>query len=969
MRRIPLLLALAVLLALPHPGRAAIPFPQAESDLAADPAVTYGTLPNGVRYAVMPNHEPKGRVSLRLLVLAGSFEETEEQRGLAHFLEHMAFNGSTHYPPGTLVEKLQRLGMGFGADTNAATSFDHTIYQLELPDTAPATVAEGLQILADYSGGLLLEQKMVEKERGIILSEKRTRDSVGYRTFVSQLDFMESGTRVPQRLPIGLSEVIEKSNRDPFVAFYDTWYRPERLVVIVVGDIDPATIVKQITDGFSGLVARRPEPTLPDMGQVPTFTGVQALYHYEAEAPDTEVVLAATTPYTHEPDNTANRIKYLPRYLAMDMLNQRLDILSKKEGAPFMRASANVEESFNLYRQSDIVITCKPEQWTRAVGVADQELRRALAFGFRPAEFREAVADFRNNVEQAVKTASTRRSDSLAADIADNLVELGVFTSPQDDLKLYGAALSHVTAADCAAALKDAWASPGRYLYVGGNAVIAGVPPQIIKLAYQRSSGIDVRPLGSESPLAWGYSNFGTPGTVASRTHVDDLDITEVTFANGVRLNLKKTPFQANTIHVAARLGTGQLTEPAATKPGLSTFATVTFTAGGLGKHSADDLQRILAGRTVSLAFSSTPDAFALQGETNREDLNLELEYLAATISDPGYRLESMRVARKKIESAYTSFEHTERGPLALHVAALLAGGDPRFGLPTEDKMMALTLDDEKAWLAPQLQSGPLEVSLAGDFELEAAIAAAARTIGALPPREPRPALEAAHRVSFPAEPFIREYGIDSKIPKGVVSVYWPTTDGFDIHRARRLNMLGEILSDRLRVKVREQLGGTYAPNVGSTASDVFPGYGYLNANLVVDPARTGEILNVILAVAGDLQANGVTQDELDRSKNPTMTQVKETERNNDYWMTVLGRAQERPEVLDWARSRRMDFAAISKADMDELAKHYLAPVSASRVVIKPYATPSGSPLLAKPPAGPGSGPPTPTPPPPPDGM
>ena len=151
----------------------------------------------------MPNHEPKGRASLRLLVLAGSLEETEEQRGLAHFLEHMAFNGSTHFAPGTLVETLQRLGMGFGADTNAATSFDHTIYELEMPDTAPATLTEGLQILADYGGGLLILPEKINKERGIILSEKRTRDSVAYRTFVSRFGFVFSGTRLPERLPSG----------------------------------------------------------------------------------------------------------------------------------------------------------------------------------------------------------------------------------------------------------------------------------------------------------------------------------------------------------------------------------------------------------------------------------------------------------------------------------------------------------------------------------------------------------------------------------------------------------------------------------------------------------------------------------------------------------------------------------------------------------------------------------------------
>jgi zinc protease len=959
MPRLPLIAALAVSLSLSLclVARAAAPFAQSESDLHPDPAATFGTLANGIRYVVMPNHEPKGRVSLRLLVLAGSFDETEAQRGLAHYLEHMAFNGSTHFAPGTLVETLQRLGMGFGADTNASTSFDHTLYQLELPDTAPATVAEGLQILEDYSGGLLLEQKMVDKERGIILSEKRTRDSVGYRTMVAQLGFMDAGTRIPERLPIGLADVIEKSNRDPFVDFYNTWYRPENLVVIVVGDIDGPALVKEITDGFSGIAARAPAPQPADLGKVSEFTGIKTLYHPEPEAPDTQVVIASTVPYAHEADTGANRLKYLPRELATDMLNHRLEILAKKENAPFIRASAGVEESFDLVREASIEVTCKPEQWTAAMAVADEELRRALAFGFRPDELKQVVADFRNNVEQAVKSASTRRSDELAGDIAESIVDRNVFTSPADDLALYGPALDKITLGQCVDALRSAWSSPGRYVFVAGNVKLIGDPNTILQGAYARAEAADVKPTDAQATVPWAYGDFGKAGAIASRKHVDDLDITEVVFANGVRLNLKKTDFEADTIHVAARLGTGQLTEPPS-EPGLSTFARLTYSAGGLGKHSVDDLEKILAGKSVGVGFSSSPDAFVLTGQTNKEDLELEMQLLTATIADPGYRPESMRVARKRIGEAYTSFEHTLGGPLVLQVQNLLASGDPRFGLPSRDQMSARSLDELRAWLAPQLASGALEVSLVGDFDVDTAIAICARTIGTLPARESKPALDDLKKVAFPQQAFSKDYGIDSQIPKALVAVYYATADGMDVHRARRLNILSEILNDRLRVKIREQMGSTYAPSVVSTASDIFPGYGYIAAVVELDPAKTKEIQDVVVAVAADLQSNGVSQDELDRAKNPVLTSIRETERTNRYWLTVLGRAQEKPEVLDWARSRREDFAAITKADIDQLAKAYLGPEKAHRVVVHPFAAPSASPVKAAP-----------LPTPPPDGM
>jgi zinc protease len=942
--------ALSVFAAFSFSVRGALPFAQDLSDLHPDPAATFGALPNGFRYVVMPNHEPKGRVSMRLLVLAGSFDETEKQRGLAHFLEHMAFNGSTHYAPGTLVEKLQRLGMGFGADTNASTSFDRTLYELEIPDTAPATIAEGLQILADYSGGLLLKPEMVDKERGIILSEKRARDSVQYRTYVSQMDFMEAGTRVPDRLPIGLSDVIEKSNRDPFVDFYNTWYRPDRMVVLVVGDVDPAAIEKQIVDGFSGITARGPEPAPVDLGRVQDLRGVKILFHGEPESSDTRVVIGVTAPYAFEPDTAARQLALLPRFIAIEMLNRRLAILAKKENAPFVRASAEVDESFGLYREATIEVTCKADQWTAAIGVADQELRRALTFGFLPSELKEAVADFRNDLEQAAKTASTRRSDDLANQLADSIVNHEVFTSPADDLKLFAPALTRMSTGACQIALREAWAVPGRYVFVTGNAKIDGDANAAIAAAYAKSQAIAMKPADELGKVAWAYSDFGPAGAIASRTHVDDLDITQVVFANGVRLDLKKTDFEANTIHVAARLGTGQLTEPAATEPGLSVFTSLTYSAGGLGRHSADDLKRVLAGRSASLQFSSTLDSFILDGDTDKEDVALEFQLLAASLADPGYRPEALRAARKRIDAAYIKFAHTEGGPIALEVSRILAGGDPRFGLPAKEQMLARNLDEEKAWLGPTLASGALEVTVVGDFDIETVITDAAKTIGTLGKREARPQLDDQRKVSFPKEPFTKDYAIDTEIPKSLVAVYWPTADAMDVHRARRLGMLAEILTDRLRVKIREQMGSTYAPNAASSASDILPGYGYLAAIVIAEPSKAKQVQDATLAVAADLNAHGATQDELDRAKNPLITQITETERTNSYWMTVLGRSQERPEVLDWARSRHADFESITKADIDALAKEYLAPEKASRVIIHPYPTPAGAPNAVTPP-------------------
>ncbi|HEX2853566.1 MAG TPA: insulinase family protein [Opitutaceae bacterium] len=916
--------------------RAATPFPHEHSDLKPDPSVRFGTLPNGLRYAVMPNHEPKGRASLRLFVNTGSLHENDNQRGIAHFLEHMAFNGSTHYAAGTLVEFFQRMGMSFGGDTNASTSFDHTVYLLELPKTDAATLAEGLRVFGDYAGGLLFPAAELDKERGVILSEKRVRDSVDFRTFVTQFEFTLGGTRFPARIPIGLNEVIEQAPRERFVEFWNTWYRPERMAVVVVGDIDAPAVEKMIVAAMSSLSARAPAAPEPDLGRITPFEGVRAHFHPEPEAPATSVSIASITPFADEPDTAATRLKYLPRDIAIAMLNRRLSVLAKTEAAPFVSAFASVSESFHFMREASVNVECKPEQWAAALAVGEQELRRALEHGFQAEELKEVVANALNGLEQAVKTAPTRRSPNLADALAQTFLDREVFTTPSSDLLLYKPAFEKITPAACVAGLRESFAAPGRYVMVTGNVKIPGDAAAAIAATYEKSRATAVTPPAAETNAEWGYTSFGPPGRVLKRDHVEDLDLTLVTFVNGVRLNLKKTDFEAGRIRIAARVGYGSMSEPR-TKRGLAALAGATFNAGGLGKHSADDLRRLLAGKNVRSGFGTATDALQFSGGTTPGDLPLEFQLLAAQLTDPGYRPEALRQAQKGIEQLYLSFAHTAQGPLSTEVPNLLASGDPRFGLPAQDVLMSRTLDEIKAWLTPQLMRGPLEVSVVGDLDVEATIDAVAKTLGALPTREPKLALNDLRKVSFPQKTFAKEYTIESEIPKGVVQIYWPTTDALDIQRTRRMTLLAEIFSDRLRLKVRQELGGTYSPEVENAPSDVFPGYGFLTVSIDVDPSKAGKITEVVMAIADDLAANGATDDELERARQPVLTRTRESLRTNGYWLgSVLLRAQEKPEVLEWARTRIADLEGIKAAEINALAKTYLPSARAFRVTVLP---------------------------------
>ncbi|HRJ48180.1 MAG TPA: insulinase family protein, partial [Opitutaceae bacterium] len=371
----------------------------------------------------------------------------------------------------------------------------------------------------------------------------------------------------------------------------------------------------------------------------------------------------------------------------------------------------------------------------------------------------------------------------------------------------------------------------------------------------------------------------------------------------------------------------------------LAWLAGNTFTAGGLGRHSSDDLRRILAGRNVGVGFSVAADAFALGGSTTAQDLPLQLQLMGAYLTDPGYRAEAMRQAKQGIAQMYRGFNHTPDGPLMLEVQSLLAGGDHRFGLPAQAQMEQLTLEDVRAWLAGELAQGAIEIALVGDFELEAAIAAVARTFGALPPRAAPSDDESLRRLSLPEEPFDLTYRVVTEIPKGQITLYWRTTDGRDVQTARRLNLLGSVLRDRLRVKIRNELGGAYSPGAGSNTSDVYPGYGWMQAGVTVDPEQAAHIREAVVQIAAELQRDGVTAEELERAKLPQLTGIRESVRTNGYWLgSVLSRAQEKPEVLDWARTRLADVESITAEELSAFAREYLGADRAFRVTILPAA-------------------------------
>ncbi|MGA2052891.1 MAG: insulinase family protein, partial [Opitutales bacterium] len=875
-------------------------------------------------------------VSLRLRVHAGSLMEDEDQRGLAHYLEHAAFKGSTHFAPGTLIDDLQRMGMGFGTDTNGHTSFDETVFALDPPANSGKELTDCLQIMRDYADGLLLQEDQIDAERGVILSEKRDRDNVGYRTFVASWDFYFPQALLPQREPIGLQSVIEAAQRDRFVRFYQDWYTPDRLTLVAVGDVKPEDMAALITQYFGSLAPRVSRPN-PDLGNF-TTPGFAAKYYHDAEEPATQIALMAIAPFSRGPDNSARRTMELRLDAANFILSRRLERLSRQPNSPISKGDAGDFTFLDAVEASLIETECQPGQWQAALAATEQELRRALEYGFTPAEVDEARASLLNDYQEAARTAATRQSRDLSDEVVDSLDDNRVFTSPADELAWAQPLLAQLTPEECLEALQAAWSKGGRRLFVSGSLDIPNADATLAA-AYQQSAAVALEKPAATGTETFAYAATGTPGQVVERTEHPELGITQLRFANNVRVNLKRTDFEAGKVRVLVQFGGGSLDLPAA-QPALGLVAGAVFTEGGLGKHSAEDLERLLAGKTVEADFAVDTDFFDLGGVTDATDLPLELELLRAYLTDPGYRPEALDEARRQFPELYNSLHEDVEAVLGNEVTKYLSGGDFRFGVPPQAQAMAVTMDDVRAWLAPQLSQSYLEISLVGDFDPAQAETALAATFGTLPPRAlQRANYAAALTAKFPTQDAGTEktFTAETVIPKAIATVYWPTCDMSDITRVRQLSVLADILGDRLRVQIRQELGQAYSPEARNVSSQVYPNYGYCFGLCEADPAKAAALADKMRAIGAAAAQSGVTADEFARAIQPLRKSLTEYLRNNQYWLhRVVAGSQAYPQQLEWARTLPTAYDNITADQVSALAKQYLGADKIVQVLVLP---------------------------------
>lgn len=909
----------------------AIAWPQATSDVTADPRVRFGVLANGLRYAVMRNATPPGQVSVRLRIGSGSFEETDDEQGLAHVLEHMAFKGSTHVPPGEMIKLLQRDGLAFGPDTNASTGWTATIYQLDLP--RPDLIDTGLMLMRETASELLILPDKLASERGVVLSEERLRDTPEYRAFKAQADLLAHGQRLNERFPIGQVDIIKHAPASLVRKFYEANYRPDRATLVVVGDIDPAVVEAKIKARFADWKTVGPETAEPDLGQVEK----RGLTVRVVQLPgaNTLTYIAWARPYDASPDTLAKRRRDLIENLALAVLNRRLSKLALGGQPPFIQADSSFDNLLHSTKVAIVEAVSSPGAWGPALDAIEQETRRLVKFGVSQAEIDREIAASRAVLVNAVAGEATRETPALASGIVDSVDADQVFTDPAEDLKIYDEAVKGVTPAEVDAAVKAVFAGSGPLVEVQNPTAIAGGEAAVAK-AYDQSAATPVSAPAAETAVSWPYASFGTPGKVVERRVLADLGVVQAKFANGVTVSVKQTPYRKDQILVGVNIGRGREDLPA-DRPAAD-WAAPALVEGGFGKISYEDSQRVLAGHIYDAGFDEGDNAFVLHGATRPADLAIQLQVLAAYVADPGFRPDAFERVRRTWLTFLPQMAATPGGVMRRDFEALTHDGDPRWATPTAAQLEAGKPGDLKALLGPILARSPIEITIVGDVSPDEAIGQVAATFGALPPREAAsPAPDSETRVRFPAPNAQPLTLTDSGRPdQAMAIVAWPVTDFFADMQASRADMLaGAVLENRVLDKIRIDQGATYTPQSLVSLSEVFPGYGLGFVAVETPPARIPGFFADVDAIVADMAGHGVSADELARARNPRVAGIAKAQDTNEYWALRLAGSIADPRRLEIIRSTLPDYARVTPADIQAAATRWFRPETAWRLVIR----------------------------------
>jgi zinc protease len=887
--------------------------------------VKHGQLANGLTYYVLKHGKPEKRGFLWLAVNAGSVQEDDDQRGLAHFDEHMAFNGTRRFPKAEIVNYLEKIGMRFGADLNARTSFDDTVYELEVPTDDPAYVAKGLDILHDWAGDVAYDPAEVDRERGVVLEEWRLGRGAQQRLFDKQAPVLFKGSRYAVRLPIGLPEIIKTAPRDRLHRFYKDWYRPDLMAVIAVGDFDPGAIEQEIQRRFGDL--KNPEHERPRISAgVPAADGTRVSIETDREMPATVVSVYNIMP--HRPESSFKDFRRITvEQVYQTILNERFGMIGRRREAPFVNAGAGIESPTREIDAFAREAQAKAGQAEATLESLFTEVLRVEQHGVTQSELDRARAILERFYLQNEVEDATSDSRNYTEEFTRNFFEGEFMVGRKRESELARKYLATVTLAEMNSLAKSFGGAANRVILIDGPPPdkAAALPTRERVLAIIDEVGKrQIEPWEDKAVTAKLMPQLPRPGKIVKEARREAVNVTEWTLGNGARVVIKPTDYEADRVALLGSSPGGVAMASDKAYPDAR-FADDIAAVGGVGDHDPDELGKLLAGKHATASAEIGETTESISAGASVKDLETMFQLVHLEMTAPRKDDAAIAVWRQNLKEQLANRMRVPEVQFSIQSQTELYHGNPR-------RLPAVPGDIDKVDADRALAFYKDRFGDATDFTFV--------IVGAFDPAQLRPLVE-TYLASLPARGrrekekdlgirkargVVKHAWMLGQEPNARVSVLFHGDDAWTRDKDRDLFILSQVLEIRLREVLREDKGGVYGVNVGGALVRAPHPERDFSIAFGCDPLRVTELINAMFDEIAQVQKAGIGPDYLEKIKQ-TFTRERETQlRSNGFWIGWLTSAYTYGDdpalVLDPSKM----IARMTSDNVKAAAKRYLDP-------------------------------------------
>jgi zinc protease len=905
-----------------------------DQKIPIDPRVTVGQLENGLRYYIRENGRPENRAELRLVVNAGSVQEDDDQRGLAHFLEHMAFNGTENFAKNELIEFMESIGMQFGPGLNAYTGFDETVYMLRIPTESDEVMKKAFLILEDWTHAFALENEEIDKERGVIIEEWRLGRGAMARMMDKQLPIIFRGSQYAERMTIGKKETIENFEYDVLKRFYGDWYRPDLMAIVAVGDFDGARVESLIKEHFVKLPkAANPRPRIDY--EVPDHEETLFAIASDKEAMSASVAVIHKLPVQDMSSIGAYR-NMIVEQLYHGMLNQRFAELAQKKDPPFLGASSGKGQ---FVRSKEVYVLnagVKEDGILRGLEALSIESERVSRHGFTPTELERQKRQILREVESAYTDREKNNSALYVSEYIGNFLEGEPIPGIAYEFELFKRFIPEITLEEVNKIGRDWLSEENRIIMVNAPEKEGLIIPteEDLQGVLDSVSGTDIAPYedsSSELPL---MAEIPEAGEIKETKVQDEYGITEWKLSNGARVILKPTDFKEDEIvfQAISKGGTSLVGDedfiPART-------ASQVISAGGIGEFSAIDLRKKLAGKVVSVRPFISDWEEGLAGSASPKDMDTLFQLIHLNFTAPRADANMFDVLKGRMKAALENRNADPRYVFYDTLGRILTQDHPRARSLTVEQLEEMDLEKSLRFYKDRFaDASDFIFVFVGNLDLKAVESLVARYLASLPSLDRQ---ETWKDVGIRPPKGVVQKTIEKGVePQSQAAIVF--TGPFEYSQANRnaIRAMGIVLETRLRNKIREDLGGTY-DIMASPSYDKIPEPAYsVSINFGTDPERVEELVSVIFQEIEAFKSEGATADEVRDARQAMYRNYETGIKQNRWLMTQLYFRYLEGEDLESLFDYTKSLENLTEKSILEAAKTYLDTDNYVKVILVP---------------------------------